>query len=103
MISDTNNAVNWDEKIFLPSLEYYYDLGIGADDMKLIKHPPIPVNYKTDYWYCPYCNEMYKFKYDSMFGLKYAQEVIKMDIDIDKYLKNDSDLIRLEQIKKFLR
>lgn len=103
LISDTNNAVNWDEKILLPSLEYYYALGIGVDDIELIKHQPIPVNYKTDYWYCPYCNEMHKFKYDGMFGLKYDQEVMKMDIDIDKYLKKDSDLIYLKQMKKILK
>lgn len=78
---------NLNKKILLPSLEYYHALGIGPKDIEFVMHPPIPVNYTTDYWYCPYCNEMHRFTYNNKLGLMYDQEVVKVEIDMKKHLK----------------
>ena len=42
-----------EEKIFLPCFETYYVLNIQPEDDVFSENFPVPINYKTDYWYCP--------------------------------------------------
>lgn len=88
LLLDNDLKSNLDKKVLLPALEYYYVLGIKADDIELVKNPPIPINPNTDYWYCPYCNEVHRFNYNKIFGLMYDQETIKVEVNMDKHLKS---------------
>ena len=83
-LSDSNYLSGLEEKIFTPCFETYYALKIQPESATFAENFPIPVNYKTDYWYCPYCNELHKFKYDEELGLLYDQEVV----DIKKLLES---------------
>ena len=75
-LSDSNYLSGLEEKIFIPYFKTYYALNIQPESATFAENFPIPVNYKTDYWYCPYCNELHKFKYDEELGLLYDQEVV---------------------------
>lgn len=85
-LSDSDYLSKMEEKIFLPCFETYYVLNIQPEDDVFAENFPVPINYKTDYWYCPYCNELHKFGYDEETGLEYDQEIV----DIRKLCENSS-------------
>ena len=66
----------YNKKIFIPSLETYFTLKINPESEIFKRSFPVPVNPDTDYWYCPNCNELHKFKYDKFIGLRFNQEAI---------------------------
>lgn len=76
LIMDQNYTDNLEEKIWAPGLETYMAMHImpGSDAFKRMF--PVPINPATDYWYCPKCGELHKFKYDNEIGLIYDQDVI---------------------------
>jgi hypothetical protein len=81
LINDENYKSHlYDKKIFIPGLETYFTRKINPKSEIFRRIFPVPVNPDTDYWYCPNCNELHRFKYDSIFGLLFNQEVIKFDI-----------------------
>jgi hypothetical protein len=84
--SDSNYLSGMEEKMFIPCFETYYALRIQPESPVFAENFPIPINYKTDYWYCPYCNELHKFGYDEETGLEYNQEVV----DIRKLCEHSS-------------
>lgn len=98
LLLDKGLKSNLENKVFLPALEYYYVLGIEPESDELLRHPPVPINPDTDYWYCPYCNEMHKFNYDNKKGLIYDQEVVEVKVDMDKHLKENKELAMLEEM-----
>ena len=77
LLLDQNLKSNFENKVFLPVGENYINFSPNLYSFILLHYPAIPVNYKTDYWYCPYCNELHRFEYDSDYGLMYDQDVVK--------------------------
>jgi hypothetical protein len=75
-LSDSDYLSGMEEKIFIPCFETYYALKIQPEGHVFAENFPIPINCETDYWYCPHCNELHKFRYDEELGLEYDQEVI---------------------------
>lgn len=80
LITDKDYIKNMEYKIFFPTFDAYYALGIKPNDIEFAYNFPVPINYKTDYWYCPHCNELHKFKYDYNLGLIFDQEVVNVDM-----------------------
>ena len=68
----------YDKKVFIPSIETYHSLGVMPNSLDFAKYSPIPINYRTDYWYCPFCKELHCFSYDNELGLMFNQQVIKI-------------------------
>lgn len=57
--------------VFVPSPEYFIANRIMPLDEKYVDNLPIPINPKQDMWYCPICEEIHSFTYDSEIGLCY--------------------------------
>lgn len=87
LLLDKDYLNNLEDKVFVPSYESYYVRGISPWSLDFKKMFPVPVNPETDYWYCPYCNELHRFSYDEDFGLCYEQKVVKAKIDKERYEK----------------
>ena len=76
LIMDQEYVKNMDDKIFLPSIESYHTKGVSPVSDRFMNQFPIPVNYKTDYWYCPNCEELHRFSYDQELSLMYNQDIV---------------------------
>lgn len=64
--------------IFLPSTESYIVNKIFPASEKYNMQPQIPINYKEDFWYCPKCKKLHKFKYDKEIGLVFDQKAVNI-------------------------
>lgn len=71
VLLNDHDFINTDNKIFLPSKETYIAKKITPRDNNFILNLPVPVNPKTDKWYCIKCCKMHSFKYDDELGLSY--------------------------------
>ncbi|HHX61998.1 MAG TPA: hypothetical protein GX707_15015 [Epulopiscium sp.] len=98
LLLDENLTSNLNNKIFVPSMETYCNLAIEPESDELLRYPPVPTNANTDYWYCPYCNEMHKISDYKKTREVYDQEVVNVNVDMSKHLKKDKDLEMLEEI-----
>lgn len=76
LLMDKKRLKKLDMKVYRPSFETYYNLGIDPSDSGLESMFPIPVNYKKDFWYCPYCNELHRFSSKDNIHVEYDQRII---------------------------
>lgn len=93
LLMDQDYDDNLDEKVFLPSYETYYACKIDPKSSDFMSNFPVPINHNTDYWYCPYCNEVHKFNYSDDFGLEYDQEVLDIKVDLEAYTEQANKTI----------
>lgn len=98
LILDDNYKCNLDNKVFTPCLESYFTLKVPLNSDWFIRMFPVPINPKTDYWYCPYCNEIHKFKYDRNIGLRFDQDIIKVKINKKIEMPDKDEREKMKQI-----
>lgn len=84
---------------FRPSFESYYYSGIQPEGIDFVRMFPVPINFETDYWYCPYCRELHRFTYDHRkgygIGLEYDQKVVPVDWKPEKAEHQKGEVIEL--------
>ncbi|MFW6026667.1 MAG: hypothetical protein ACOCRX_10020 [Candidatus Woesearchaeota archaeon] len=72
ILRDENYLKDLDHKVFIGTP----DTLEGLFEFSYMEKIAVPINFKTDLWYCPFCDELHGFSYDKMTGLEFDQKII---------------------------
>jgi hypothetical protein len=78
ILRDKNYLKDLDHKVFIGTPETLE----GLFEFSYMDKIAVPINFKTDIWYCPFCDELHGFSYDKMTGLEFDQKIINREDEV---------------------